>query len=187
MIDSIDKLSGVATPAVANDLKQDTYLSGFAVRNVEIVGPQVGAQLRKQALLATLYSLAGMLIYLWFRFELIYGVAAVVAVFHDTIITVGACVFARVIVGIGQYADKHIKARKHAEDDAQALYDLFTDKQYLGADPKNVRLLLGRPDDKRHGEQGRCQGPGRLTRIPENRMCRRALARSRPLCRHTWG
>ena len=60
------------------------------MRSVEIVGPQVGAQLRKQALLATLYSLAGMLVYLWFRFELIYGVAAVVAVFHDTLITVGA-------------------------------------------------------------------------------------------------
>jgi len=41
------------------------------------VGPQVGAQLRRQALLATLYSLGGMLVYLWFRFELIYGVAAV--------------------------------------------------------------------------------------------------------------
>ena len=90
LISSIDSLSGVATPAVVNELKQDAYLSGFAVRNVEIVGPQVGAQLRKQALLATLYSLAGMLVYLWFRFELIYGVAAVVAVFHDTIITVGA-------------------------------------------------------------------------------------------------
>jgi len=90
LLDSIGNLSGVATPAVVNELKQDAYLSGFAVRNVEIVGPQVGAQLRKQALLATLYSLAGMLVYLWFRFELIYGVAAVVAVFHDTLITVGA-------------------------------------------------------------------------------------------------
>jgi len=40
--------------------------------------------------LAVLYSLAGMLVYLWFRFEMIYGVAAVVAVFHDTLITVGA-------------------------------------------------------------------------------------------------
>jgi len=57
---------------------------------VEIVGPQVGEQLRKQALLAIGYSLAGMLVYLWFRFEMIYGVAAVVAVFHDTLITVGA-------------------------------------------------------------------------------------------------
>jgi preprotein translocase subunit SecF len=90
LIGSIDGLSGVADPAVLNELKQDAYLSGFTVRNVEIVGPQVGTQLRHQALAATLYSLAGMLIYLWFRFELIYGVAAVVAVFHDTIITVGA-------------------------------------------------------------------------------------------------
>lgn len=90
LVDSIDSLSGVADPAVVNELKQDAYLSGFTVRNVEIVGPQVGQQLRHQALAATLYSLAGMLIYLWFRFELIYGVAAVVAVFHDTLITVGA-------------------------------------------------------------------------------------------------
>jgi len=90
LIDSIDSLAGVATPAVLAELRQDAYLSGFTIRNVEFVGPQVGAQLKKQALLATLYSLAGMLVYLWFRFELIYGVAAVVAVFHDTLITVGA-------------------------------------------------------------------------------------------------
>ena len=58
--------------------------------NVAVVGPTVGHQLEKQATLATLYSMAGMLIYLWFRFQLIYGVAAVVACFHDTLITVGA-------------------------------------------------------------------------------------------------
>ncbi|HEX3436078.1 MAG TPA: protein translocase subunit SecF [Pseudacidobacterium sp.] len=90
LIDSIDNLSGSVTPAVLGELKQNAYLSGFAIRNVEIVGPQVGSQLRNQALLATLYSLVGMLVYLWFRFELIYGVAAVVAVFHDTLITIGA-------------------------------------------------------------------------------------------------
>jgi len=60
------------------------------VRNVQVVGPTVGKQLEKQPLLATLYSMAGMLVYLWFRFQLIYGVAAVVACFHDTLITVGA-------------------------------------------------------------------------------------------------
>jgi preprotein translocase subunit SecF len=90
MFTSLDQLNGVADPAVVNQLKQGAYLSGFHVFSVEIIGPQVGAALRKQALLATLYSLAGMLVYLWFRFELIYGVAAVVAVFHDTLITVGA-------------------------------------------------------------------------------------------------
>ena len=57
---------------------------------LDVVGPTVGHQLEKQALLATLYSMLGMLIYLWFRFQLIYGVAAVVACFHDTLITVGA-------------------------------------------------------------------------------------------------
>jgi preprotein translocase subunit SecF len=90
IIDSTGSLSGVVTPAVQSALQQGAYLSGFAVRNVEVVGPQVGSELRRQALMATLLSLAGMLIYLWFRFELIYGVAAVVAVFHDTLITVGA-------------------------------------------------------------------------------------------------
>jgi preprotein translocase subunit SecF len=90
LLSSIQSLSGVADAPVVAALEQGAYLSGFTVRNVEIVGPQVGAQLRKQALLATLYSLIGMLVYLWFRFELIYGVAAVVAVFHDTLITIGA-------------------------------------------------------------------------------------------------
>ena len=90
LLGSISELKGQVDPAVVATLEQGAYLSGFTVRNVEIVGPQVGAQLRRQALLATLYSLAGMLVYLWFRFELIYGVAAVVAVFHDTLITVGA-------------------------------------------------------------------------------------------------
>ncbi len=66
------------------------YDNPFTVRNVHVVGPTVGQQLEKQAGLATLYSLLGMLIYLWFRFQLIYGVAAVVACFHDTLITVGA-------------------------------------------------------------------------------------------------
>src|SRR2546423_11720778 len=81
--------AGVPAPVVET-LKKQFYISDFHIFNAEIVGPQVGKQLRKQALLATLYSLAGMLVYLWFRFELIYGIAAVVAVFHDTLITVGA-------------------------------------------------------------------------------------------------
>ena len=72
------------------DALQAHYNNPFVVRNVQVVGPTVGKQLEKQATLATLYSLMGMLIYLWFRFQLIYGVAAVVACFHDTLITIGA-------------------------------------------------------------------------------------------------
>lgn len=90
VLSSFDQLKGGVDPAVVASLPDGFFLSDFGVRNVEIVGPQVGAQLRRQALLATAYSLAGMLIYLGFRFEWIYGVAAVVTVFHDTLITVGA-------------------------------------------------------------------------------------------------
>ena len=75
--------------AVENALKASSLANDYEIRNVEIVGPQVGNQLKWQAIRATLYSLLGMLIYLWFRFEFIYGVAAVVAVFHDTLFTFG--------------------------------------------------------------------------------------------------
>jgi preprotein translocase subunit SecF len=74
---------------VENALKANYHDSGFTIEALAIVGPTAGKQLTHQAFLATIYSLIGMLIYLWFRFELIYGIAAVVAVFHDTLITIG--------------------------------------------------------------------------------------------------
>jgi len=90
VLNSLDELKSVAGPGVVASLQEGFYLSDFGVWNVEIVGPQVGKQLQTQAKLAVLYSLAGMLVYLGVRFEWIYGVAAVVTVFHDTLITVGA-------------------------------------------------------------------------------------------------
>jgi preprotein translocase subunit SecF len=90
VLSSMDELKGAADPAVLASLPEGFYLSNFGVRNVSIVGPQVGAQLKNQAWIAIGFSLLGMLIYLGFRFEWIYGVAAVVTVFHDTLITVGA-------------------------------------------------------------------------------------------------
>jgi preprotein translocase subunit SecF len=89
VLSSMDQLRGVTDPAVLASLQDGFFLSDFGVYQVEIVGPQVGSQLRKQAFLATVYSLGGMLVYLAFRFELIYGVAAVITVFHDTLITIG--------------------------------------------------------------------------------------------------
>jgi preprotein translocase subunit SecF len=86
--DQLQNAPGVDRAAVAS-LPDGFFVSDFGVRNVTIIGPQVGSQLRTQAGLATLYSLLGMLVYLGFRFEWIYGVAAVVTVFHDTLITVG--------------------------------------------------------------------------------------------------
>lgn len=90
VLSSFDDLKGVVEPAVLSSIKDGFFLSDFGVYQVEIVGPQVGKQLQHQAFWATVYSLLGMLVYLAVRFEWIYGVAAVITVFHDTLITVGA-------------------------------------------------------------------------------------------------
>ena len=82
------KVPGV-TPQVINSLEGGYALGPFAVRNAEIVGAKVGAELRRQAVFVTLYALGGMLLYIAFRFEWVFGAAAVLAVFHDVLITLG--------------------------------------------------------------------------------------------------
>jgi preprotein translocase subunit SecF len=86
--DDLSQVQGVM-PAVLGAIKDNFNLGAFAIRNVEIVGPKVGSELRRQAILVTLYALAGMLVYIAFRFEWVYGAAAVLAVFHDVLITIG--------------------------------------------------------------------------------------------------
>ena len=91
LIKSFQELASLpgVNPGIMTALQNETYLGAFTVKGVEIVGPKVGRELQRQAVLATLYALAGMLVYIAFRFEWIYGVAAVVAVFHDVLITLG--------------------------------------------------------------------------------------------------
>jgi preprotein translocase subunit SecF len=91
LVSSFDQLGVVpgANSAIISVLKQQCYLAPFSIKETKMVGPKVGGELRTKAILATLYALGGMLVYIAFRFEWIYGVAAVVACFHDTIITIG--------------------------------------------------------------------------------------------------
>jgi len=58
-------------------------------RRVEFVGPQVGEELKEAGLMAILCSLGGILLYIWFRFEWQFGIAAIMALAHDAIATVG--------------------------------------------------------------------------------------------------
>jgi preprotein translocase subunit SecF len=87
-LDDLRVVPGV-TPQVLNVLKQQTYPDTVAVVGTDVVGPTIGAELQRKAILAVLYALGGMLVYIGFRFEWIYGAAAVIAVFHDTLITIG--------------------------------------------------------------------------------------------------
>jgi preprotein translocase subunit SecF len=87
-LDDLRSVPGV-TPKVVDVLKAQTYADSLAIIATDVVGPKIGAELQRKAVLAVLYALGGMLVYIAFRFEWIYGAAAVIAVFHDTIITIG--------------------------------------------------------------------------------------------------
>lgn len=91
LLKSFDELNGLpgVTPKIIEVLNQNFYNAPFQIRSVEQIGPKIGAELQNKAILATLYALGGMLIYIAFRFEWIYGTAAVLAVFHDVVITLG--------------------------------------------------------------------------------------------------
>ena len=65
------------------------FAGKFEILSASSVGPKVGDDLKRQAVFATLYALGGILVYIAFRFEWIYGAAAVFAVFHDTLVTLG--------------------------------------------------------------------------------------------------
>lgn len=91
VLENFGQLSAVpgVTPQVISAVQNGFYLSQFSVFNTQVVGPKVGARLREQALYVVLAGLAAMLLYVWFRFELVFGVAAIIATFHDVIITLG--------------------------------------------------------------------------------------------------
>jgi preprotein translocase subunit SecF len=73
------------------DLFAETFgAENFEIRRVEMVGPVVGKSLRQKGILAVICSLLGMLAYIWIRFELRFGIGAIVALTHDVIITLGA-------------------------------------------------------------------------------------------------
>lgn len=81
--------SAVAVQTVRETI--DARFEGQAVdyRRIEFVGPQVGEELKKQGLFAVLFSLIGILIYVWFRFEWQFGVASLIALIHDALATLG--------------------------------------------------------------------------------------------------
>lgn len=78
---------------VADALQKIDPDSQFELKRVEFVGPQVGEELRDQGGLAMLLALAGILLYLAFRFQWKFGVGAVASLFHDTVLTLGILAF----------------------------------------------------------------------------------------------
>jgi preprotein translocase subunit SecF len=90
--------SGTSLTTTADQVEaalRQANLGGFHRLGTEIVGPAVGKELRSKALLATVFSLIGILLYLAFRFQFSFGVGAVVATIHDLLITLAFLAFFR--------------------------------------------------------------------------------------------
>jgi preprotein translocase subunit SecF len=75
-------------PEAQGDLNSDPQ-AAYKIVGTDAVGPVAGRQLRNQAIAVTLAALVGILLYIAFRFEWTYGAAAVIAVFHDVLVTLG--------------------------------------------------------------------------------------------------
>lgn len=84
----LEVLGGISSDVI-DYLKQKTFLSNVAVLSRETVGPQVGHDLRRKATQATIWALLGMLIYIGIRFQYAYGIAAIITLAHDVLITLG--------------------------------------------------------------------------------------------------
>ncbi len=84
-------LAGVAgmSPEMLEHLRGQVEFGPFAVRSQSYVGPTIGQELLTKALVAIMLSLLMMLIYIWMRFQFQWGFAAVLALVHDTLITLG--------------------------------------------------------------------------------------------------
>ncbi len=91
LVPSLDNLRNAPGASAQNvdALKKDFYAGPFAIKGVESLGAIVGSDLRRRAALAVGLSFLGMLVYIGFRFKPIYGVGAIIALFHDLAITLG--------------------------------------------------------------------------------------------------
>lgn len=89
IIQDLSQLEGIEgmTPEILNTLREKTMLSRMAILSKESVGPQVGRDLRTKATQATVWALLGMLIYIGIRFHYAYGVAAILTLAHDVLVT----------------------------------------------------------------------------------------------------
>ncbi len=91
VIHSFDELDGLPgmTPEMRSYIEGSMFIGRFALRSQSHIGPAIGKELLNKAMWAILGSLAGVMIYIGIRFQFQWGVAALLALFHDTIITLG--------------------------------------------------------------------------------------------------
>lgn len=127
---------------VRSVIDENTFLGNFTFLSVEIVGPQVGHDLRTKVTLAAFWALLGMLIYIGFRFRFIYGLAAVITLFHDVLICLSFILFFNVEVSL-QVVAALLTIIGYSLNDTIVIFDRVRDNVKLMR-RDNAELILDR-------------------------------------------
>lgn len=130
--DDADKDMEIRTSMLAEI--QKTYPSASGNER-QLVGPTAGAEMRNNALMSVTIACALMLVYIWFRFELVFGVAAIIALLHDVLIMAGVMVFTRTQVN-SSFIAAMLTIVGYSINDTIVLFDRIRE---------NVKLMKGKP------------------------------------------
>ena len=90
---SMQQATQNTTTGVARVLNERAFLGRFNVLNQETVGPQVGREFQQKALMAIIFSSLAMGLYIWVRFDLIFGLSAMICIIHDVLIAMSFLLF----------------------------------------------------------------------------------------------
>ncbi|HEX2120225.1 MAG TPA: protein translocase subunit SecF [Thermoanaerobaculia bacterium] len=123
----VTSVQGVTTNA-ARVLNERAFLGRFNMLNQETVGPQVGRQLQTKALLAIVLSSLAMGAYIWLRFDLKFGVSAIICIIHDVLIALAFLIFMRLEFSLNVVAAL-LTIVGYSINDTVVLYDRIRENQ----------------------------------------------------------
>lgn len=130
-------------PEVLDYLKSNTYLGQIKFEKSESIGPKVGKNLRTKATLAAVWALIGMLVYIAFRFAFIYGMAAVITLFHDVLVVLSVLLFFNVELSLAVGAAL-LTIIGYSLNDTIVVFDRVRDNLSLIKRKKTAGVILNR-------------------------------------------
>ncbi|UCH96732.1 MAG: protein translocase subunit SecF [Candidatus Aminicenantes bacterium] len=141
LINSLEEIEGLGLkPQAAAVLKEHTYLGDFTFLSEETVGPQVGHDLRQKASLATVWAMLGMLIYIAIRFRFIFGIAAVITLLHDVLISLTFILLFQVEVSLSVVAGI-LTIVGYSLNDTIVIFDRVRDNMKIMKRQESERIL----------------------------------------------
>ncbi len=138
----------IKTPHLSNERRKqvldalEVVGGSLTVLEIDIIGPTIGEELRRQSIWIILVVSLGLLFYIWWRFELIYGAAALLAVLHDALILISLAAFLLIEVNTA-FVAAILTVLGYSINDTIVIFDRIRENMQLDT-PDSVKSLLNR-------------------------------------------